>query len=48
MFVEIINGKRPDLDSSCPLNHLIEQCWDNDHNNRPLFNDIIEIVKEKL
>lgn len=46
-----IDKKRPNMniiDINCPqkLLELIQKCWDQDPNKRPLFKEIIELLKQ--
>jgi serine/threonine protein kinase len=41
-------GHRPDIPDDCPpkIKHIIEICWSADPDNRPEFNEIIQILNE--
>lgn len=49
IFSEVIDGNRPEFYQSLPdcYQQLIEKCWDNDPNERPSFDEIVEHLKSE-
>ena len=43
----VVNGNRPEMNENIPdgCKKLIEKCWSDDLNERPLFDDILQFLK---
>ena len=48
MFVKVIQGYRPELVNNCSLNDIITKCWDESPLKRPSFEDIENMMMEKV
>ena len=48
MFVKAIEGYRPELINNCPLNDIITKCWDASPLIRPSFEEIENMIMQKV